>query len=51
MPVVTDVDQRILGISLAQLRQIERKIFLAGGEKAMTQRWVPCWRICHGPDC
>jgi len=33
MPVVADVDQRILGISLAQLRQIERKIFLAGGER------------------
>lgn len=33
MPVVADVDQRILGISLAQLRLIERKIFLAGGEQ------------------
>jgi DNA-binding transcriptional regulator LsrR (DeoR family) len=33
MPIVTEVDQRILGISLAQLRLIERKIFLAGGER------------------
>ncbi|WP_272572339.1 sugar-binding transcriptional regulator [Providencia sp. PROV258] len=32
VPVIAEVDQRILGISLAQLRQIERKIFLAGGE-------------------
>ncbi len=44
MPVVADVDQRILGISLAQLRQIERKIFPCWwGKEAMTQRWVPCW--------
>lgn len=43
MPVVADVDQRILGISLAQLRQIERKISLLVGKEAMTQRWVPCW--------
>ena len=33
MQTYRDLDQRILGISLAQLRQIERKIFLAGGER------------------
>lgn len=32
-PVVAEVDLRILGISLAQLRQVDRRIFLAGGER------------------
>ena len=32
-PVMTEVDSRILGINLAQLRKIEQRIFLAGGEK------------------
>ncbi|EOX4193142.1 sugar-binding transcriptional regulator [Vibrio cholerae] len=32
-PVVSDIDFRILGISLAQLRQVERRIFLAGGQR------------------
>ncbi len=32
-PVMTEVDSRVLGINLAQLRQIERRIFLAGGKQ------------------
>ncbi|HAS63013.1 MAG TPA: transcriptional regulator [Vibrio sp.] len=32
-PVVAEIDLRILGISLAQLRQVERRIFLAGGKR------------------
>jgi deoxyribonucleoside regulator len=32
-PVVAEVDLRILGITLAQLRQVKRRIFLAGGER------------------
>ncbi|MBY5944617.1 sugar-binding transcriptional regulator [Photobacterium rosenbergii] len=32
-PVVAEVDLRILGISLAQLRQVKRRIFIAGGER------------------
>lgn len=32
-PVIADIDFRILGISLAQLRQVERRIFLAGGKR------------------
>ncbi|ROV60000.1 sugar-binding transcriptional regulator [Vibrio ponticus] len=32
-PVVAEIDLRILGISLAQLRQVEKRIFLAGGER------------------
>lgn len=32
-PVVAELDLRILGISLAQLRQIDRRIFIAGGEQ------------------
>lgn len=32
-PVVAEVDLRILGISLAQLRQIDKRIFVAGGER------------------
>lgn len=31
-PVYADIDRRILGITLAQLRQIERRIFLAAGK-------------------
>lgn len=30
-PLVADVDLRIMGISLAQLRQIPQRLFLAGG--------------------
>ncbi|MGF1909759.1 sugar-binding transcriptional regulator [Vibrio kasasachensis] len=32
-PVVAEIDLRILGISLAQLRQVESRIFLAGGKR------------------
>ncbi|MCY9871185.1 sugar-binding transcriptional regulator [Vibrio barjaei] len=32
-PVVAEIDLRILGISLAQLRQVERRIFLAAGRR------------------
>ena len=32
-PVVIEVDQRILGISLAQLRQVDSRILIAGGER------------------
>lgn len=32
-PLVADVDYRILGINLTQLRKIERRIFLAAGEQ------------------
>lgn len=31
-PLIADMDLRILGISLAQLRRVKRRIFLAGGE-------------------
>lgn len=30
-PLVSDIDLRIMGISLAQLRQIPRRLFIAGG--------------------
>lgn len=32
-PVIGEIDLRILGISLAQLRQVERRIFLAAGKR------------------
>ena len=30
-PLLSDIDLRIMGISLAQLRQIPQRIFIAGG--------------------